>query len=298
MPTFANMVNRVKQYVYGFSQNQQQWSMLTNSIGATDTTFMVNDATQVTRGLIEIDGTELMVVQSVNQQTNMVTIYPWSRGWAGTTATSHAANARIENNPQFPTVRVKEAINDVIQSVYPDLFAVGTTKIIKLAPVWGYAMPADAEEVLDVKYQVIGPSMQYPHMRRWRFEGQADTTDYPTGKAIWLGESVTPGREMFITYRKEPSILVNDSDDYTTVTGLPTTSADVVLYGACMKLEPVLETMRELINTVEESERSAFTQIGQVSKVSTYYGQLFAQRLQVESRKQQDIYQTPTHFSY
>lgn len=296
MVTFADLTTRVRQYLYGFSQQQQQWSYLTAPIASSDVTLFVNDATQVSRGVIEVDGNELMLVKNVSRTANTVTIDPFARGWAGSTAASHSTNARIENNPIWPTIRVKEAINDAIRSVYPDLFAVSTTKVIKVSVQYQYPMPSDSEEIVSIKYQIIGPSKQYPYPKKWRFDGQADPTDFPTGKAVWIGEEVTPGREIFITYRKEPTELVNDSDDFTTVTGLPSTAWDVIVYGACMKLAPQLESPRLILDSVEASERATSVQPGSASKVSAYYGQLFDRRLQQEARKMSDRFQSPAHF--
>lgn len=296
MPSFADLVSRVKQNMYGFSQVQQQWTYLAGDIGSADVSITVNDASQISRGVIEMDGTELMMVKSVNRNTNVVTLDPFARGWAGTTAVAHTGSARIENNPVFPTIRIKETINDVIRSVYPDLFAVSTKKITKISVQYQYAMPNDAEEVLQVKYQIIGPSMQYPYIRHFRFDAQSDTTDFSGGKSIWLGEEVTPGREVYVVYMKEPTELVNDSDDFATVTGLPATSFDAVVYGACMKLSPSLEGPRLLLNTIEASERAAYVQPGSASKVSTYYGQLYQSRLTQEVRKLQDRYPRPINY--
>lgn len=298
MPTLQNLIDRTRQYLYGFSQEQQQWTYLNQSlgIGTGDTAFTVNDASQISRGLIEMDGAEMMQVQTVNRQTNVVTLNPWSRGWQGSGATTHANGARIENNPVFPTIRVTEAINDTIRSVYPDLFAVGTTKFTKVSVQYQYPLPAAAEEVVSIKYQIIGPSKQYPWPKKWRFDGQADPTDFSTGKAIWVGEEITPGREIFVTYKQEPTELVNPADDFVAVTGLPETVQDVIIYGACMKLSATLDVARLLLDSVEASEKAAYVQPGSAGKVSTYFGQLYSQRMQQEARKLADRYQSPAHF--
>jgi hypothetical protein len=297
MPLLSDLVIRTRQMMQSFSQEQQQWAYLTSPIGTTDVTLSVNDSTQISRGLIEIDGNELAVVKSVNRPTNTVTLDPFARGWAGTTAASHLTNARIENNPIWPAIRVKEAINDVIRSLYPDLFAVATTKITKISVQQGYSLPSDCQEIISVRFTTIGPTLINPPMIRYRFDGQADTTVFSTGKALWMGVDVTPGREIFVVYRKEPTELVNDTDDFAAVTGLPATAQDVVIYGACMKLAPALESPRLILDTVESSERAAYVQPGSAMRVSAAYGQLYMQRLMQERRKLNDRYQQPIHFT-
>lgn len=301
MPTLNDLVIRVRRELAGFSQNQQQWSYLTAPISPSDTTLTVADATQISRGMIEVDGSELMLVKSVNQQTNQLTIDPFARGWDGSTATSHSANASVENNPQWPAVRVKEAINDSIRSVYPQLWATNSTSISKISVVYEYGMPADAEEILSVQYQLIGPSHVWRFARNWRFVGQANIATGElgsTGKSLFIADDIVPGRQIFVTYRKEPSELVNSTDDFTTTTGLPSTSHDVIVYGACMKLAPQLEGPRLTLSAVEASERAQYVQPGAASRVSQYFGQLYIQRLEQEAAKQRDRFQIPSHYDF
>lgn len=297
MATLQQLAQRVKHLMEGYSEQQQQYTYLTAPIGTSDLTLSVADATQVSRGEIEINGLELAYVNTLSRPANTVSILPTGRGWAGSTAVSAGANSPIENNPLFPYVRIVEAINDTIDRLYPDLFAIGTTKITKLSVVYNYALPAAAEEVISVRYQIIGPSQVYPWMRRWRFDGQASTTTFPTGKSIELLEDVTPGREMVVTYMQEPTELVNPTDDFAGVTGLPSTAQELVVYGACELLAPGLEGPRLLLNAAEVSERATAVPPGSASKISQYFHQLYENRLQEERRKLYDRIERPTHFN-
>jgi len=301
MPTLQNLVDRVRQELSGFSQNQQQFTALNQNITNSQTSFIVSDATQVSRGTIEVDNQELMLVQSVNINTNTITISPFGRGYGSTTANSHLSGVKIENSPIWPTVRIIEAINDSIRSVYPQLWATNTTSISKISVVYEYGLPADAEEIISVQYQLIGPSHVWRPAQQWRFQGQANISTGElgsTGKAIYIGDDIVPGRQIFVTYRKEPTELVNLTDDFTAVTGLPATSHDVIVYGACMKLSPQLEGPRLSISSVEASERAQYVQPGSASKVSQYFGQLYLQRLEQEAAKQRDRFQIPSHFDF
>jgi len=301
MPTLQNLVDRVRQELAGFSQNQQQFTSLAANINNSQTSFTVADATQVSRGTIEVDNQELMLVQSVNQTTNTVNISSFGRGYSSTTASSHLLGAKIENSPIWPTVRLTEAINDAIRSVYPQLWAINTASIPKISVVYEYGLPADAEEVISVQYQLIGPSHVWRFAQNWRFVGQANIATGElgsTGKSIFIGDDVVPGRQIFVTYRKEPTELVNLTDDFATITGLPATAQDVIVYGACMKLSPQLEGPRLSITSVEASERAQYTQPGAASKVSQYFGQLYLQRLEQEAAKQRDRFQIPSHFDF
>lgn len=301
MPTLQNLVDRVRQELSGFSQNQQQFTSLSANITNSQTSFTVADATQVSRGTIEVDNQELMLVQSVNINTNTVTLSSFGRGYASTTANSHLAGVKIENSPTWPTVRITEAINDTIRGVYPQLWGVNTKSISKISVVYQYALPAAAEEVLSVQYQLIGPSHVWRMAQNWRFQGQSDTLTGELGsggKSLFIADDVVPGRQIWVTYRQEPVELVNLTDDFATTTLLPATAQDVIVYGACMKLSPQLEGPRLSISSVEASERAQYVQPGSASKVSQYYGQLYAQRLEQEAFKLRDRYPVSSHFDF
>lgn len=301
MPTLQNLVDRVRQELSGFSQNQQQFTALSADITNSATAIGVTDASQVSRGTIEVDNQELMLVQSVNLQTNTILISPFGRGYASTTANSHLAGSKVENSPIWPTVRLTEAINDTIRGVYPQLWATNTTSIPKTSVVYQYSLPADAEEILSVQYQLIGPSHVWRFAQNWRFIGQSNIATGElgnSGKSLFIGDDIVPGRQIFVTYRKEPTELVNPTDDFTAVTGLPSTAHDVIVYGACMKLSPQLEGPRLSISSVEASERAQYVQPGSASKVSQYFGQLYLQRLEQEAAKQRDRFQIPSHFDF
>lgn len=300
MPTLQNLVDRVRQELSGFSQNQQQFTSLSANITNTQTSFTVADATQISRGTIEVDNQELMLVQSVNQNTNTITLSSFGRGYSSTTANSHLAGVKIENSPIWPTVRITEAINDTIRGVYPSLWGVNTTTISKISVVYQYALPAAAEEVISVQYQLIGPSHVWRMAQNWRFQGQSDTLTGELGtggKSLFIADDIVPGRQIWVTYRQEPVELVNLTDDFAT-TLLPATAQDVIVYGACMKLSPQLEGPRLSISSVEASERAQYVQPGSASKVSQYYGQLYAQRLEQEAAKLRDRYPVSTHYDF
>lgn len=296
MPAFSDLVARTKATLFGYVSKQQQWTYLTQSIGTGDLTFTVMDAAQISRGQVQI-GSEIVLVQSVNRSTNTVTLDQNGRGFAGTTAVSHAQNALIENNPIFPDIRIKDAINDTIRSLFPDLYAVSTTRFPKVSVQYNYPMPADAEDVRQVKYQIIGPSKIYPFDRKWEFDNNADPTDFPTGKSLYVLEEVTPGREIFVLYSKEPSPMVNDSDDFVTTTGLLLSAQDVVYYGALMRMVPALASPRLILDTVESSERAAFVQPNQINAVWQTWANLYNDRLEREKRKLETLYPRNAYFT-
>jgi len=301
MATLQNIVDRVRQEVAGFSQNQQQLTYLTQNIASNTLSFTVNDPSQVSRGEIEIGGNELLYVDSKNNTTSTINIPPFGRGYNGSTAAAWSSGTKVENNPIWPYVRVVEAINDTIRGVYPGLFGTAQTTFPKISVVYEYPLPAAAEEVISVQNQLIGPSHVWPFARNWRFVGQADTSTGELGsggKSLYLGDDVVPGRQILVTYRKEPTTLANPTDDFASVTGLPDTCQDVIVWGACGKLTVQLEGPRLTMAAVEASERAQYVQPGSASRVSQYFNQLYAQRYEQEAAKLRDRYPLVSHYDF
>ena len=92
--------------------------------------------------LVEVDQ-ELMLVTAANTSTRTLTI---SRGYAGTTAATHADKANIFINPTFPRKSVFDAVSDNIVRLYPSLYNVTTTNVV--ANTTYQEVPASTVEVL------------------------------------------------------------------------------------------------------------------------------------------------------
>ena len=92
--------------------------------------------------LVEVDQ-ELMLVTAANTSTRTLTV---SRGYAGTTAATHADETNIFINPTFPRKSVFDAVADNIVRLYPSLYNVTTTNVTSTST---YAeVPASTVEVL------------------------------------------------------------------------------------------------------------------------------------------------------
>ena len=92
--------------------------------------------------IVEVDQ-ELMLVTAANTSTRTLTV---SRGYAGTTAATHADEANVFINPTFPRKSVFDAVADNIVRLYPSLYNVTTTNVTSTST---YAeVPASTVEVL------------------------------------------------------------------------------------------------------------------------------------------------------
>lgn len=299
--SFNQLASRVKQQLLGYTRDQASITYITEPMTATDTTFQVDTdtVTNISRGLVEIDD-ELLLVKDYDRSTGTVTVMAGTngRGVEGTTAATHADNSIVTDDPMYPMKRIKEAINDTINGTYPDLFVIDDYEFAKIAARYEYPVPAEVEDVLKVTVNTIGPSAVWFPLSSWRFDpvasttaGQVKPTPTPTGKTIQImRDFIAPGRNIRVTYTKKPSVLVNGSDDFETVTGYPERYVDMITYGACWRLLPAYESARLQQQAIEATERAPLVPTGAGSNASKYYMALYQQRLLEEKDRLQQLF--------
>lgn len=308
MATFNDIVSRVKQQLLGYSRDQASISYLTAPMVASDTSFTVDIDTvkNVSRGLVEIDD-ELILVKSRNPTDGIITVMAGTngRGVESTTASSHAVNAIVTADPRYPRQRIKEAINDTINGLFPDLWVFGEFEFNWIAARYEYPIPADVEFVHKVGTNTIGPSAIWFPNTTWRFDpkasttpGQVKPTPTPTGKTIQiLRDYITPGRAVRIVYGKKPNILTNSNDVFDVTTGFPDRYLDLIVYGACWRLIPAYESARLQQTAIEATERADLVPTGSASKASQYYLGLYQRRLEEERDRLFRLYENYQTFN-
>lgn len=296
--TFLDIVNRVKQQLLGYTRDQASISYLVDPMTATDTQFVVDSdtVTSLSRGLVEIDD-ELLLLKTFDQPSGTVTVMAGlnGRGVEGTTPATHAEDAIVTNDPMFPRTRIKEAINDTINGVYPDLWVFDDYEFPWQAARYEYPLPADAENVYKVTANTIGPSRVWFPNSSWRFNPQASTGSQAppgsTGKSLQvMRDFIVPGRNVRVIYIKKPSTLTNNADLFETTTGFPERYVDMIVYGACWRLIPAYESARLQQQAIEATERAPLVPTGAGSQVSQYYMQLYMKRLQEERDRLLNLY--------
>lgn len=306
--TFNDVVSRVRQQLLGYTRDQAAMSYLTQPMTATDITFTVDLDTirDLSSGLVEIDD-ELMYVKKFDEGSGVVTLLggaSTARGAEGTVATTHSADAIVMADPRYPRARIKEAINDTIRAVYPDLWVFGEFEFPWVAARYEYPIPAEAESVYRVTSNTVGPSAVWFPNTSWRFNSQASTTPgqvkpspAPTGKTIQImRDFVTPGRNIRVVYTKKPSTLTNN-DDLFTATGFDERIVDLIVYGACWRLIPAYEAARLQQTAIEATERAELVPTGSATKASQYYLSLYQLRLQEERDRMFRLYENYQTFN-
>lgn len=284
MITFGGLADEVLINLQGDSLDQNEQTFLIDSLDSSTLEFMVDDPRQISTGLIEIDS-ELMWVKQVDLVTGLVTASPFGRGFRGTVAVDHSAGSAVSNSPRWSRHRVKQQLNNAIEMVYPDIFALATIEVSYVAARLAYQLPADCEGIHSVSWDVIGPSRVWWNHQQYEFIPNANTDAFPTGKAIQLWDTTIPGRTVHVVYRKSPVNLENESDVFSTVTGLADSAKEAIIYGACYRLVGYTEASRVQNTSVEANNRSEMVPPGTASNAGKWFYSLFQEALSQERER-------------
>lgn len=287
MTTLSNLIDEVLLKLSGYTQRQDIATHLTEDLAADALVLHVQDGSVLSRGLVEI-GDELIWIARFDRVNNQATIAPYGRGYMGTTAAAHSSGDRVTVTPAFPRHMVYEAVNDAVDALYPDLFAIGSTTFPFVAVRTTYAMPSDTVDAQQVTWQTIGPSLEWLPVRKYRVDTMADTATWATGKTISLYDSVVPGRAIRVTYTKPATRMTALTDEFATVTGLSASAKEVVVLGAAYRMASFMDAGRLPAQTAEADAMNATNPIGTGGQVARLLFQMYSQRLQAEVRRQQE----------
>jgi len=293
---FIDLINETNLALTGYTNRQDQATYLTSDITATATTFTVADGTVLTRGIVEIDD-ELIWVDSFDRTSNTATIPAYGRGFRDTTPTTHTAGTRVTIAPSFPRSVIRRNINLAIDGVYPDLFGTYYTQFNWQAARTTYALPQEAVDILGCSWQTIGPSREWLPVRHYRVDRMANPGVWNTGKTVSIREGIIPGRPVMVTYTKKPTPLQYDTDDFSTTTGLPDSSREVIILGAAYRTAMYLDLGRVPAATAEADSQQSNDPIGSATNIGRVLQQMYQQRLLVEVRRLQEQFPPRTHYT-
>jgi hypothetical protein len=300
MPTFNQMAEEVSRKMAGFTYRQDRQTHLMSALTSSALSVSVSSAENISSGIIQIDD-ELLYVDSYNRNTGVLTIPPYGRGYNGTVAAPHAVGAKVVISPTYPNADIKNAINETIQSIFPDIYVPRVHTFTFTPAKSTYALPADAISVLSVSYQVIGPSKEWVPIRSYRVDNMANIDSFESSTSITLYSGVQAGRTVQVFYGGEPYTLDGSNDDFASTTGLPESCKDVIIYGAAYRLSSFIDPGHLSYSTAEADAQSQATlssrSFAAGANASKYLYAIYQQRLQEEARKLDTRNPVRVHYS-
>lgn len=296
MTTAAQMIDQTKGMLQGWSISEEQSTTLSGDMGSLDLTFTVTDARGVavgaSPGIIEID-TELLYCDSVNPLNGAVSVVRWGRGYLSTTPAAHLDGARVISQPTYPRSVILDALNAALRRVYPKIFQVKVISTTVSASKVTYALPADAERILDIRWQEPTAAAQWRGVRAWRFNQGGITAD--SGKSVDIYDPMVQGRTLEIHYAARPGQFTALTDDFETVTGLNLSALEVITTGAAISPTISQELARLQTSTIEQQNRSQLVQPSAAQVASRGLEQKYELRLEEEAEALRQLYPPRPH---
>jgi|SRR6187549_292840 len=288
--TFSSLIDEVITSLQGFGTANDQVVTLMGAVSDTDLSFSVDDTDSVSRGLAEVDD-EIIYIASAEDGT--VYVPAWGRGFKGTVASSHDLGAAVWISPSWPRATVAREVNNTIKSLYPSLFAVGTDEITSTSNSYSYELPSEVERILRVEWRYTFPD-SWQTVKSWEMTHSSNTTDFPSGKALLVGDLVPASAKLHVTYAKLPVALPTSASLFTE-SGLPASARDVVVLGTAARLVPWQDVARLPVETVPSDALDTGQRVGLATQVAGSLRQQYQLRLDQERRALLERYPTRTH---
>ena len=307
MPTLTNMIDETLINLAGYTFQQDRSTYLKTAITTTTSSsdspliMSLGSTDSVGKGIVEIEE-ELLWIDNYDRIANTATVAPYGRGYLGTTAATHPLDTKVTISPTFPRHSIKRAINDTIRSLGANIFAVKTATFTFNSAVSTYAFAnLNIKNILSVSWQEIGPSKEWRPIRRYDFDSLANAAafGYTTEQVqtITLGEAPISGRTVKITYATDPEAFTTNAQDYATQTGLPESTRDVVILGAAYRLLSFLDPARAAMVSPQADETDSKRPFGASQSATKQLYALYSQRLNEETKAQQQNYPPKVHYS-
>lgn len=305
MPNLNDMIDEVLINLAGYTYQQDRATYITDDVPATASTIaspiilQLASTDNIGKGAIEI-GEELIWLDSFDRVSNTATVPPWGRGYLGTSAAEHTAGDKVTITPTFPRYVVKKAINDTIAAFGAIIFSVKTTTFVFNAAQTTYKFNnLNIHNIMTIMWQDIGPSQEWIPIRHWSWDALASTAAFGAGaQTVTIGDYVQPGRTIKVVYATDPEPFTNNTtQEYSTQTGLPSSTRDVAILGASYRLLTYLDPARAAQVSPQADETDAKRPYGASQSATKQLYALYQQRLKEETDRQQASYPIRVHYS-
>jgi hypothetical protein len=304
MPNLSNMIDEVLINLAGYTYQQDRATYITTNVSDDDSTIaspiilQLASTDNIGKGTIEIDE-ELIWLDSFDRVSNTATVPPWGRGYLGTDQSAHVAGTKVTITPTFPRYVVKKAINDTIAAFGATIFAVKTTSFVFNAAQTTYAFNnLNIHNIMSLMWQDVGPSKEWFPIRHWSWDSLASSTAFgANAQTVTIGDYVQPGRTIKVVYATDPVPFTTNTEDYSTQTGLPNSTRDVVILGAAYRLLTYLDPARAAQVSPQADETDSKRPFGASQSATKQLYALYQQRLNEETARQQAQYPIRVHYS-
>lgn len=207
-------------------------------------------------------------------------------GQEGTVDVSSPSGSLVWVQPRFTDSDILDSINNEIVDLSGPgngLFQMKTVDLTWVDDFQGYDLTGviDLIDVYQVRAQDRGTAKDWPLIRRWRLDRDADSSTFTSGLALQLFERGSPGLKVRVLYRSGFSTLPFDTSG-ATITGLPVTAYDLPPLGAAISCMVGREIKRNFTERQGDTRRAAEVLAGAVGNSYRGLAMRRDQRIQSE----------------
>jgi hypothetical protein len=290
MTTAATVIDRtLRQLLSGTVEPRNK---LASSINSSATSVVTTYPLEGLRAgqVCEIDS-ELMYIWATDSGTKTITV---ERGFNGTTAASHTADAGITVSPRFPRSQILEAVNDEIRDLSSPLHGLFQVKTLNI-DYNGSDLMINLTGVTDI-IDLLSVSVRYmvddyPVARKVRLVRDVPTDDFASGYALRFDQGVFPGR-LRVVYKAPYVTASTESSDVNTTGGIQDTVTDIIALGAQIRLMSPREMKRNFTESQGDTRRAAEVPAGAIASSITNLQRLRRDRIQAEAARLMRSYPT------
>jgi len=290
MTTAATVIDRtLRQLLSGTVEPRNK---LASSINSSATSVVTTYPLEGLRAgqVCEIDS-ELMYIWATDSGTKTMTV---ERGFNGTTAAAHTADAGITVSPRFPRSQILEAVNDEIRDLSSPLHGLFQVKTLNI-DYNGSDLMINLTGVTDI-IDLLSVSVRYmvddyPVARKVRLVRDVPTDDFASGFALRFDQGVFPGR-LRVVYKAPYVTASTESSDVNTTGGIQDTVTDIIALGAQIRLMSPREMKRNFTESQGDTRRAAEVPAGAIASSITNLQRLRRDRIQAEAARLMRSYPT------
>ena len=290
--TYSSLVDEIVSNLRGYTSAPDQITTLIYPVTAIASVFQVKEIAEVSKGVVEI-GSELIYVKRTDATSQAAYTEAAWRGFRGTLAEAHNTGDTVTYSPLFPRSVVEREINNVIQSIYPLVFGVKSYEFTPTGVTPQYDIPVGANRVMDVN-QYLDAYVAWERIRSWDVRHNVGAPSVTGIQLDLFGRALT-GRRIRVLYASGPTPLVNPTDVFTTVTGLPESARDIIVFGVQWRLAQNLDLARLGVATVEADELGQTRTVGSAMQVSSTFYKLYQAALERERARLNLLYPARIH---
>ncbi len=263
MASSAVVQQRVKDYLYGSDYIKRPFTDFLNqdgNVSATDTVITVSNISSWAAGdIVEFNTGEQAYIKSVSTDNNRFTV---ARAWNGTTAATVTDLTAIEKNPKFTLAKIDNAIDAIIEELYPEVYVFATGSGTANKDSYYYTTnDTGLKEILSVYYPRSGSlgSDEPWVINTWKMTKHMHTSGFANGIGItmWDYGELSHGDTFYYTFKKKIAAT----------TDLLDRQVELVVLGAVFKL--MGSTVPS--STVDSKDGRQVTQPGQESSDSRWF---------------------------